>query len=365
VTVGRVGGTAAHAGAAGAAGAATMPAAVYRGVMACTVEEVPVPAVGPDEVLVEVSHCGICGSDIHQFHAGWGRPGSIEGHEYSGRVVTVGAAVSEWAVGDEVVGGPSPRCGVCEYCTGGRPSLCAARETPGLSDEPWQGAFARYKKLPAAQLLRVPPGLSLRAAALAEPLAVALHAITRARPAPGDRVLVTGAGPIGALILCALRAKGIDDVTVSEPAAVRQDLARRLGAAAIVAPDALPTFPNPGEVRPDAFHVVFEASGVPAAQEQALAQVRRGGTLMLVGAGPGRPHWSASRILLNELWVSGSYVYDEGGFPEALALLASGAVPADVLTEPGDVPLNGLLEAVHELAAGRVAGKVLVVPEVR
>ena len=342
-----------------------MPAAVYQGSMACTVTDVPVPDLGPDDVLIEVSHCGICGTDIHLFHDGWGTPGSIEGHEYSGRVVAVGPAVTEWAVGDDVVGGPSPRCGVCEYCLAGRPSLCTAREMPGASAEPWQGAFARYKKLPSAQVLRIPAGLSLRAAALAEPLAVALHAITRARPSPGDRVLVTGAGPIGTLLLCALRAKGIEDVTVSEPSPVRRELARRLGAAAVVAPDALATLGNPFEVRPDAFHVVFEASGVPAAQEQALAQVRRAGTLMLVGAGPGLPRWSASRILLNEIWLSGSYVYDEGGFSDALSLLAGGAVPVDVLVEPDDVPLNGLLEAIHELAAGRVAGKVLVVPEVR
>jgi (R,R)-butanediol dehydrogenase/meso-butanediol dehydrogenase/diacetyl reductase len=320
---------------------------------------------GPDEVLVEVSHCGICGSDIHMFHAGWAAPGSIEGHEYSGRIVALGSAVTGWAVGDEVVGGPSPRCGVCEYCVGGRPSLCAGRETPGLSSEPWQGAFARYTKLPSSQLRRVPDGLSVRAAALAEPLAVALHAITRSRPSPGDHILITGAGPIGALVLCALRAKGMHDITVSEPAPLRQELARRLGATAVVVPDDLPTFRNPGEVRPDGFHVVYEASGVQQAQEQALAQVRRGGTLMLVGAGPGLPRWSASRILLNEIWVTGSYVYDDGGFEEALALLASGAIPVDALTEPDDVPLNGLLEAIHELAAGRVAGKVLVIPEVR
>ncbi len=268
-------------------------------------------------------------------------------------------------MGDEVVGGPSPRCGTCEYCVGGRPSLCTGRETPGLSTEPWQGAFARYKKLPSSQLLRVPDGVSVRAAALAEPLAVALHAITRAEPAPGDRILVTGAGPIGALVLCALRAKGIDDITVSEPAPLRQELARQLGAVEVVTPDDLPSFRNPGEVRADGFHVVFEASGITEAQEQALAQVRRGGTLMLVGAGPGLPRWSASRILLNEIWLTGSYVYDDGGFEEALALLASGAIPVERLIEPTDVSLDGLLEAIHELATGRVAGKVLVVPEVR
>src|SRR5450631_1801355 len=153
-----------------------MRAAVYRQQGELNVEERPVPAVGPHDVLLEVSHCGICGSDIHFVLEGWGQPGSVEGHEWAGRVVAVGDAVTRWSVGDEVVGGPSPRCGECEYCRAGRPSLCTARNTPGISAHA-DGAFAEYTLSDERGLRRVPDGVSLRAAALAEPLAVALHGL--------------------------------------------------------------------------------------------------------------------------------------------------------------------------------------------
>jgi threonine dehydrogenase-like Zn-dependent dehydrogenase len=100
-----------------------MRAAVYHGQRELAVEEVPVPEVGERDVLLEVSHCGICGSDLHFVLEGWGRPGSVEGHEFSGRVVAVGPDVARWQVGDELIGGPTPRCGECEPCRAGRPSL--------------------------------------------------------------------------------------------------------------------------------------------------------------------------------------------------------------------------------------------------
>ncbi len=339
-----------------------MTAAVFRRKGEVSIEQVPAPRPEPGEVLLEISHCGVCGSDIHFYTEGWGQPGSIEGHEYTGRIAALGEGVTGFQIGDPIVGGPGIRCGTCQYCQAGRPSLCAARDTPGMGGS-WQGAFARYKTIEASQALRLPEGVSLRVAALTEPLAVALHAITRAELTADMRILITGAGPIGTLILSALRAKGIENVTVSEPAPVRQELARRLGAVDVVHPESLPSFTNPGEVRPDGFHVVFEASGQAAAQEQALAQVRRGGTLMLVGAGAKAPRWNANRILLNEIWVSGSFVYDEGGFHDALELLASGRMPVDLLIEPGDVTLDGLWDAVVDLHEGRVAGKVMIVPE--
>ena len=180
------------------------------------------------EVLVEVSHCGVCGSDLHLVLDGWGRRGSIGGHEWSGVVCAVGDDVTRWSVGDEVIGGPTPRCGRCEMCRSGHPTLCSERDTPGTGGG-FQGAFARYTKVDERELLRVPDGLTLREAALAEPLAVALHGITNSGATPGQRVLVLGAGPIGALTIAALRAMGIDDIKVSEPAPVRQELARRLG----------------------------------------------------------------------------------------------------------------------------------------
>jgi threonine dehydrogenase-like Zn-dependent dehydrogenase len=340
-----------------------MPAAVYQGPGRLEVVEQPVPEPGPGEVLLEVSHCGVCGSDLHFVIEGWGRPGSVGGHEYSGRVAALGPGVAGWEVGEPAVGGPAPTCGACAPCRAGRPSLCLAGDTPGKDAAP-SGAFAGYTVVDHRQLVRPPAELDLRVAALAEPLAVALHAITRSGIGPGQRALVLGAGPIGALVIAGLVARGVDDLVVSEPSPLRRDVARRLGAATAVVPDELdvPSRGEPMRVVADAVDVAFECSGKAVAMEAALAQLRRTGTLVLVGAGIDAPRFDPNRILLNELVVTGAYCYDADGFPTALALLASGRLPLDVLVEPDDVPLRGLLAAMEDLAAGRIAGKVLVVP---
>jgi (R,R)-butanediol dehydrogenase/meso-butanediol dehydrogenase/diacetyl reductase len=312
-------------------------------------------------VLLEVSHCGICGSDLHFVLEGWGRPGSVEGHEFSGRVAAVGDAVTRWRVGDEVVGGPSPKCGECEYCRSGRPSLCAGR--PAIGEEPHQsqGAFADFVAIPEAQLLRVPPGLSLRHAALAEPLAVALHGITRSGVEAGQRALVTGGGPIGSLTVAALRARGVTDVVLSEPAAPRRALGERLGAR-VVEPDALVTPPSPNQLVDEPFDVALECSGNARAMEAALGQLRRTGTLVLVGAGMRAPRMDPNRILLNELVVTGAFCYDADGFDVALSLLADPSFPTETLVEPDDVGLDGVLGAIEALGAGEIPAKVLVAP---
>jgi (R,R)-butanediol dehydrogenase/meso-butanediol dehydrogenase/diacetyl reductase len=309
-----------------------------------------------------VSHCGICGSDLHFVLEGWGRPGSIEGHEWSGRVVAVGADVTRWAVGDELVGGPSPRCGECEYCRAGRPALCIARNSPGVSVHR-DGAFAQYVRAHEDGLLRVPDGVGLREAALAEPLAVALHGLTRGGVQAGQRVLVTGAGPIGALSVAAARARGVADIVVSEPHPKRRALAERLGATT-VEPEELTAPGFPGDVVDDPFDVVLECSGNRAAMEAGLGQLKRGGTLVLVGAGMHAPRFDPNRILLNELVITGAFVYDQGGFARALELLASGKLPNDLLVEQEDFPLNRLLDTALGLHEGTVAAKAMIVPRV-
>ena len=339
-----------------------MPAAVLKGPGRLEVEEVDVPALGDDDVLVEIDLCGVCGSDLHMVLEGWGQPGSWQGHEWVGRVAAVGPAVRRWSLGDVVVGGPPVRCGACPSCVAGRPSLCSARDTPGIGGE--RGAFATYKAAAAGELLPMPDGLDLRAAALAEPLAVALHGIHQGRVEPGRRVLVLGAGPIGALTIAALRAMGVDDVTCAEPGEVRQALAAEVGATKVLHPADLvvPSIAEPGLVVDDAVDVVLECSGSRKAMEAGLAQLVRGGTLVLVGAGIDPPRFDPNRILLNELVVTGSFTYDQGGFDEALDLLASGKLPVEALLEPDEVPLEGLLDAMRDLAEGRRAGKVLVRP---
>src|SRR5262245_56585992 len=339
-----------------------MPAAVFMGLRDLSVEERPTPQPGPGELLLEVSHCGICGSDLHFLLEWGGRENVIEGHEFSGTVVGIGDGVTGWAIGDRAVGGPSPRCGKCEYCRANRTSLCIERGRVGTGESAWQGAFAQYKVVTAPEALRVPDGLSMKHAALTEPLAVALHGITRGGGArPGTRWLVTGGGPIGYLSVAALKALGVDDVVVSEPKERRRALCEKLGARTTT-PEQLRVPSMPHDLVDEPFDVVLECSGHKQAQEAGLAQLKRAGTLVLVGAGMARPKFDPNRILLNELVITGAYVYDDDGFTRALELLASGKVPLDVLVEADDVPLDGLLDAALGLHEGRLAAKVMVVP---
>jgi (R,R)-butanediol dehydrogenase / meso-butanediol dehydrogenase / diacetyl reductase len=341
----------------------TMPAAVYRKPGEVVVEEKPVPAPAPGEVLVEVDHCGICGSDIHMLLEGWGdKPGLVAGHEFTGSIAALGEGVEGWQLGEVVVGGTTPKCGRCRRCLEGKPSQCENRQ--GSIVDGHDGAFARYVLVRAAALLRLPAGVTAREAALAEPLAVALHGITRSGAAPGDSVMVMGAGPIGALSVAALVACGIGPVSVVEPGERRRELATKLGAARVLRPEELETFPpwEPERIAEHAVHVVLECSGKKAAMEAGFHQLRRGGTMALVGAGMEGPKFDPNRFLLNELQVVGSFVYDLGGFDHALELLASDGFPTDVLIEAEDVTLDRISDALVDLAEGRLAGKVMVVP---
>jgi len=338
----------------------TMLAAVYEGDQAVSVRELPVPEPGEGEVLIGVSHCGICGSDLHFVVEGWSRPGSVHGHEYSGVIVALGPGTDGWRVGERVAGGPGRGCGACRPCRGGAVHLCANRG--GFGDTPFQGAFATYKRLSVDQLHRVPADLELRFAALAEPVAVALRGVRRSGARPGDRVLVTGAGPIGLLTVAVLRAEGVDDVTVSEPAPLRRERAAAVGATSVVTPDAFTTPASPTAVVEHPFQAAIECSGRADAMVAALGQLDRQGVLVLSGTGIVRPELDHLRVILNELVVTGSLEYTRADFHDALDLLASGRLPLERLVEPDDVPLSAVADAMLRLASGELAGKVLVVP---
>jgi (R,R)-butanediol dehydrogenase/meso-butanediol dehydrogenase/diacetyl reductase len=227
----------------------------------------------------------------------------------------------------------------------------------------FDGAFATHVVRDVDAVTRVPDGMDLRTAALAEPLAVALHAITRSGIQPGQDAMVFGAGPIGALIAATLVVRG-HRVVVVEPAATRQELARRLGVAEVRHPGDLRTF-NMAEVDSlvdDAVHVAFDSSGKKAAMETAFYQLRRGGRLVLVGTGMEPPSFDPNRTIVLELTVLGAFVYDLDGFDRALELLGSGELPVDALIDDVEYGLDGVAEATARLAAGELAGKVMIRP---
>mgnify|MGYP002630625094 FL=1 len=337
-----------------------MKASVYHRRGELEVEDRPVPELGEHDVLLEVDFCGVCGSDIHFVLEGWGQPGSVEGHEFSGRVAAIGAKVDKWKIGEEAVGGPLPRCGECNFCQAGRPSLCAGRSTPGVAVNN-DGAFAQFVRVNQEHLLKIPAGLSVKGAALAEPLAVALHGINRSGVQAGQRLLITGGGPIGALSIAAAKIRGVEEIVLSEPHPKRRALGELLGAT-VMAPEEMvvPSFPT--EIIENPFDVVLECSGNRVAMENSLTQLQRGGTLVLVGAGIDAPRFDPNRILLNELVITGSFVYDPDGFERALEMLALPGFPIDLLIEPESVPLIGLFGALEDLARGDLAAKVMVTP---
>jgi len=339
----------------------SMAAAVYVGDGELEVQSLPVPEVGPQQALVEVSHCGICGSDLHLVLERFARPGSVLGHEWAGTVAAVGGDVEGWEVGTPVVADDQPGCGQCRACRRGRPSVCLRRGERDLLG--FRGAYCEYVTTAALRLLRVPEGLSLRTAALTEPTAIALHAVHLAGVTPDDRVLVTGAGPVGLLVLAVLRSVGVTDITVSEPAAARQQRACAVGAATVITPDDLGPVPM-GRTAEHPYTVAFECSGRAAAAEAALDQLDYAGTLVFVGTGSAWPRVNQNRMIVLELTAIGAYNYDAAGFAPALELLASGRLPVDLLVEPTDVGLDALLPTMQRLARGELASKVLVRPEV-
>jgi 2-desacetyl-2-hydroxyethyl bacteriochlorophyllide A dehydrogenase len=337
-----------------------MTAAIYQGDGRIEVGRVPIPEPAPGELLVEVAECGICGSDLHLVFERYARPGSILGHEWSGTVAAGNDAGPDRPPGSRVVFTPTPGCGACRPCRRGRPSVCRHRATSDLRDA--RGAFARYTSVHAANTLLIPDSLSMRAAALAEPTAIALHAADLVPVEPDDRVLVTGGGPIGLLIVSVLLARGVRDITVSEPSGLRRERARAVGAGRTIRPEDLAE-PPPGGVVADPVDVVFECSGSAAAAERALDNLDRAGTLVFVGTGAVPVPVNHNRMIILELEAVGAFNYSDEGFQPALDLLDGGAMPLDLLVEPDDVPLGGVMDAMDRLARGEIAAKVLVNPE--
>jgi 2-desacetyl-2-hydroxyethyl bacteriochlorophyllide A dehydrogenase len=335
-----------------------MPAAVYVGDGRIAFQEIPRPEPGPGEVLVEIAECGICGSDLHMVLERYAKPGAVLGHEWSGIVVSA-PRDSGWSPGDRVVDNPTSGCGVCRPCRRGRPSVCLKRSPASYLG--YRGALCRYKAVAADGLIRIPDSLPTRVAALAEPTAITLHAVGLADVGPDDRVLVTGAGPVGLLIVAVLSAQGVSDITVSEPSPVRRQRALDVGATRVVTPDMLLEPPMTMPVG-EPYAVAFECSGYASATEAALGQLDYAGTLVIIGTGFGPPRVNQNRLIIFEHEIIGAYNYDDDGFRPAVDLLDSGRLPVESLIEPDDIPLSDVMNSMEQLSRGEIPGKVMVRP---
>jgi len=296
--------------------------------------DVPEPAIGPEDVLVRVAACGICGSDVHGLDGSTGRrqPPVIMGHEAAGTIAAVGSAVSGWSVGDRVTFDSTISCGRCGYCREGRVNLCDDRRVLGVSCGEYRcdGAMAEYMAVPQRVLYRLPEGLSFEAAATVEPLSVAVHAVERLRAHLGSTAVVVGAGVIGLLTVQALRAAGCGRVLAVDVDESRLEAAKQLGAEEGIDSTGDQT---PESIRQrvrewaggDGVDVVVEAVGIGETVNLAIGAVRKGGAVGLVGNVTPEVHWPLQTVVTRELSVYGSCA-SAGEYPVCLELLAKGAV---------------------------------------
>jgi L-iditol 2-dehydrogenase len=310
----------------GAGPAATMRVSALHAPGQVVVEERPVPTPGPGQVLVHIVAVGICGSDVHYFRHGRiahyvVREPLVLGHEAGGRIVAVGPGVDAARVGERVALEPGVPCRVCRECKAGRYNLCPDVEF--FATPPFDGTFAEYVCLAADFAHPVPDALSDDAAALIEPLSVAVWACGKGGVAAGSRVLISGAGPIGIMTAQVARALGATSITVSDIAPVRLAAAARFGATRTI--DARSSSASASGIEVDTF---LDCSGSPAAIAQGITAVAPGGRVVLVGMGADEVTLPLGLIQGRELTITGTFRY-ANTYPTAIALAAAGRIDLD------------------------------------
>jgi 2-desacetyl-2-hydroxyethyl bacteriochlorophyllide A dehydrogenase len=334
-----------------------MRAAMYVGDRTVETAEATPLTPGPGEVQISVAYTGLCGTDLHIIHGNMDgrvtRPLTF-GHEMSGTIAALGEGVTGWSLGDPVTVMPLLWDGTCPACLAGNSHICQNLVFVGI-DSP--GSLQQLWTVPAELLVPLPAGLSLQHAALAEPVAVAVHDVRRSELSPGDKAVVIGGGPIGVLIATVARHFGAE-VVVIEPEAGRRAQIDGLGLATIDprAEDKVAWVERwTGGAGAD---VVFEVSGAAVAVLGATALAKVRGTLVVVAIHPTPREIDLQRVFWRELRILGARVYQRTDFETAVELLSEGVIPTDELIS-SVVPLDGIPAAVADLENGR-ALKVLV-----
>ncbi len=300
----------------------TMRAGRILGPRRTEVATVPVPEPGPGEVLIEVARAGICGTDIHILDGDYAlaKFPMTPGHEFAGTVVALGDGVRLRQVGERVTADPNLSCGLCPECQRGMVNQCHDLTPVGVARD---GAFARYLAVPERAV--VPIGdLSFAEGALVEPLACVVWGLERIRVRAGDLALVLGAGPMGCLLLQALKATGAARVAIVDVAPARLALATSLGADLALTPDDLSAL---RDFAPLGFELVVEATGIPSVVEGAIDHARPGGTVWVFGVAPGDAMAKVSPYALfrRDLALIGTFAVNQT-VPPAVAMIQGGAV---------------------------------------
>jgi threonine dehydrogenase-like Zn-dependent dehydrogenase len=349
-----------------------MRAAVYHGAGDVRVEAVAAPGdPGPGEVLIAPAMAAICGTDaseyahgphmipLHERHPGSGLVGPlIIGHEFVGRVEAAGDGVEGIAVGDRVVSGAGVSCGECDWCKAGRTNLCASYYTLGLSAP---GGLADRVLSPASICVAVPDAVADEGAAMAQPLAVAIHALDRGGVGPGQTVAVLGVGGIGAFIVGAASTRGLERLIAVDVDPSKLALGAALGADETIdarSEDVAAAIKEAtGGVGAD---VVLEASGVAVNPSVAIHATRRGGRAVIVGLQAKPPEVDLFDAALREVELTTTVAHIcDSNLPESLAVLAQTDLAAQVLDRVVDIE-RVVDDALVPLVEGRAGGKIVV-----
>jgi threonine dehydrogenase-like Zn-dependent dehydrogenase len=297
-----------------------------------TVGEVPDPAPGPADVIVAVEACGLCGSDVHAVQNGNCAPGQVLGHEFSGRIVALGAEVPSgvygaWSEGQPVAASPIGSCGECRICARGIPFRCPAVENIGITIP---GAYAQYVKVPARQLVALPDDLPVEAGSHAEPLSVGSQAVKLAQVGPGDPVLVYGVGPIGLYAIMALKLAGAGPIVAAGRSAGRRQAAADVGADVVIDTREI-SVTEYAKQSGTLFAAVLECSASRGAFNEALTVTEPGGTVVEVAL-----MFESAAVPLFPLISEGHHVvgacaFSDETYRESVAHLAAGRVPVERL----------------------------------
>ncbi|TVR87701.1 MAG: alcohol dehydrogenase [Trueperaceae bacterium] len=324
--------------------------------------EVPEPTLRPGHVIIDVAAAGICGTDVHIMHDEYrSEPPVTLGHEVAGTIAAIGAGVDGWELGQRVVTETYYSvCGRCEHCRTGRPNLCASRRSIGSFED---GGFAPRVRVPATILHALPDDLGFPEAALVEPLACVVRGLLELNDVrAGDRVVITGPGPIGLLALQVAKAAGARVVVLGTAAdAARLELAEQLGADGVLTVEAADALDEAlaaalgGE--PD---VAIECSGAAPAAGLLLRLVKKAGRYVQVGLYGAPITLDMDQVCFKELRVSGSFATTPSSWYRALALASSGTVSLEAIV--GATFALTDWERAFEAVAGRTPGKVLLVP---
>ena len=308
------------------------------------VSDLPLPSRADDEVLVQVAACGICGSDVHGYDGASGRriPPIVMGHEAAGTIAALGSQVESFKVGDRVTFDSTVSCGKCAFCLRGDVNLCDNRQVLGVScgDYRRNGAFAEYLAVPQRVLYRLPGELPFAHAAMIEAVSVALHAVRVADFQTGATALVIGAGMIGTLVIQALRVAGASHIFASDPDATRLAMASGSGAHTLIRSDEQDAAGTILAAVPGGVDHVFEAVGIGSTVATAVASVRKGGTVTLVGNIAANVELPLQAVVTRQIRLQGSAA-SAGEYGRAIELLAS-----------GQIDVTPLISAVTSLAEG-------------